>query len=601
MKIIFYNNKDETIVVNKKNITPLFEIDGTLREGCSIYNPVIQIKIYGKDLTNNGVVQSIELAKLIKSNYAYVEDFSRYYYIDDIIGEYSNVATLFLKCDVLMSFKDYFKELNVFASRNEYSYNKNVYDSDIVRNSKLKLDNKIPSLATVKIETYADLQNPFFDIETSGLARFVISGVSLFGYDASINTLSNQTKPIKPNFTVFPNEFIVCDESCVIDIYNWLLSTTFEPSKINNIFKSEPVNAVGNVMIFPFDITKDNNKLQDLRKTDTWSGKYVIRFLGNTFDLSPRNMEIDGKTVERTKVFAPLLFTRDYSNIVIKEFTININKEQDLPFLYFSDSCRAVLYLPFYGFVDIPNYLVVSNIYIAYFIDIYTGDFDIVLSSDYDFVGAFKVVSGNCCYQLPFTAINKNEIARNKLMAAIKGGKMLANLFTGGYEQKIQTGSITETTSKFRYGKKGNMTSFKKTTTEQPLSETTEFNHKSFINDASDLTMTYMGALIQHDFSHNSSSSLNYWFAGENPRMLISYPRYYIPNGYDRLVGRPTTYSGKLKGLFGYTEIVGVHIEGDMGSASQLEKEEIEQSLKTGVILPNPKFNSDGKLIYKTW
>lgn len=108
MNIVLYKNVSDSKVVSK-DITLINTLTGTLREQCSIVNPIIKIE----GLTS-------EQAKVC--NYAYIEDFGRYYYINDITYD-GNLFVLTLHCDVLMSFKTDFKKLDGVISRQENNYN----------------------------------------------------------------------------------------------------------------------------------------------------------------------------------------------------------------------------------------------------------------------------------------------------------------------------------------------------------------------------------------------------------------------------------------------------------------------------------------------
>lgn len=109
MTIKFYNNLSDKIVVDK-NITQLgSDVTGTLRENCSIIDPVIKVE---------GTVGS----NITTCNYAYITEFARYYYITNIVC----VGKLFevhMHVDVLMSFRGDIRTNNAVVSRQEKQYN----------------------------------------------------------------------------------------------------------------------------------------------------------------------------------------------------------------------------------------------------------------------------------------------------------------------------------------------------------------------------------------------------------------------------------------------------------------------------------------------
>lgn len=100
---LFQNNSDANVV--QKSITAKGTVTGTLREGCSIIDPVIKIEgISGSDLPY--------------LNYLEIVEFGRYYYIRDIVL----VGKLFeVHChiDVLNTYKDQIKPLRAVIARQE--------------------------------------------------------------------------------------------------------------------------------------------------------------------------------------------------------------------------------------------------------------------------------------------------------------------------------------------------------------------------------------------------------------------------------------------------------------------------------------------------
>lgn len=88
MIIKLYNNSSEKNVVNKVLSNEIM-LTGVLRFESDIHNPVI----------------TIDIADIIGYNYAYIPDFSRYYFIREVTSVRTGFWRLDLICDVLMSFK----------------------------------------------------------------------------------------------------------------------------------------------------------------------------------------------------------------------------------------------------------------------------------------------------------------------------------------------------------------------------------------------------------------------------------------------------------------------------------------------------------------
>ena len=124
MKIKLYYNSSENNVIGK-TLNDELELDGNLRDSSDITNPVIMIT--SSDRPN--------------ANYAYINEFNRFYFISEITAYRSNSFILKLKVDVLESYKEQIKNLKVVLSGTE-NVGKSMYlNSDIWRrNVKDKTD-----------------------------------------------------------------------------------------------------------------------------------------------------------------------------------------------------------------------------------------------------------------------------------------------------------------------------------------------------------------------------------------------------------------------------------------------------------------------------
>lgn len=95
-----------------KSITTVTTLTGDLRKDCDILNPVITIEIPA------GVSQSDILANC---NYAYIEDFGRYYFINGIKGVAPSVVELSMHVDVLQSWNSQINAQTCIIARQEKS------------------------------------------------------------------------------------------------------------------------------------------------------------------------------------------------------------------------------------------------------------------------------------------------------------------------------------------------------------------------------------------------------------------------------------------------------------------------------------------------
>lgn len=118
MTITFYRNRSDTNVVDK-DISEAFTSSfvGILREESSVLAPVITLQ---------ASPDSFAIC-----NYAYIAEFDRYYYIEDIAAIRNNVTQITMRVDVLMSYKTQIRASSALVKRNAYSYNLKLNDGSL--------------------------------------------------------------------------------------------------------------------------------------------------------------------------------------------------------------------------------------------------------------------------------------------------------------------------------------------------------------------------------------------------------------------------------------------------------------------------------------
>lgn len=116
MTIKIYKNLSENNVLDK-NITQLGnDLTGTLREACSIIDPVIKIE----DYTNFNIKNA---------NYLYITEFGRYYYINNIVTITDKIFELHCHVDVLKTYSSSIRGCNAVVARQEHQYNLYLQDA----------------------------------------------------------------------------------------------------------------------------------------------------------------------------------------------------------------------------------------------------------------------------------------------------------------------------------------------------------------------------------------------------------------------------------------------------------------------------------------
>lgn len=131
--IVLYSNLSADNVLNK-NIVEIKTLNGVLREGSSVVDPVIMLE---------------EQISLIapQCNYLYIQSFGRYYHIRDIVSQNMNLCSVHCHVDVLMSFKDNIKSQIAVVARQEGQYNMMLDDGFFMCYQNPKLQTKLFSVA----------------------------------------------------------------------------------------------------------------------------------------------------------------------------------------------------------------------------------------------------------------------------------------------------------------------------------------------------------------------------------------------------------------------------------------------------------------------
>lgn len=139
MTIKLYRNLSEEIAVTK-NITDEITYTGNLRSESSVIDPVIMI----------------EAVNLADYNYAWIEEFHRFYFIRDISSVRTGLWRLTMHVDVLSTYAGYIKDNNAIMSRNSNVWNLYYQDDQF------------------KILNYETIQTKAFSTSLSPSSEFVL-------------------------------------------------------------------------------------------------------------------------------------------------------------------------------------------------------------------------------------------------------------------------------------------------------------------------------------------------------------------------------------------------------------------------------------------
>lgn len=116
MTIQFYRNYSEKNHLDKDISIMGGALQGTLRDECSIINPVIKIENFiGFDITS--------------CNYAYITEFDRYYFVNNIKCV-NKLYEIEMHVDVLSTYKSVIRENQAVVSRQENNWNLYLQDGN---------------------------------------------------------------------------------------------------------------------------------------------------------------------------------------------------------------------------------------------------------------------------------------------------------------------------------------------------------------------------------------------------------------------------------------------------------------------------------------
>ena len=114
MTLTLYRNDSEKNAVTK-SLTELQTMTGTLKNGTSIIDPTILV-------SDNTTIDGL--------NYCKIDEFNRYYFINDIKSVNNNLWEIYCHVDVLQSFAAEIRAQSGIVARQEYYYNMYLNDGN---------------------------------------------------------------------------------------------------------------------------------------------------------------------------------------------------------------------------------------------------------------------------------------------------------------------------------------------------------------------------------------------------------------------------------------------------------------------------------------
>ena len=566
--VILFNNRSEDNRVNKSEyLENPDKYKGTFRNSVSIVSPTVVI----------------ETNKVIQSNYCYIPNFGRYYYIDDIISVRTNAWELSLRVDPLMSFKDKILELDCKINRQEFNYNPDLVDSEQLVEVEPIIEEIIGTVNGSGFEI-----NSLMDINKPAIENYNIV-VSTSSY--RLNNIFKEIPHIYSEATAPTSNYFILTplllNSFAFSLYN-------TPPSEDKAFV-EPSECLRSVRVYPFNILDYEGKL-------LFGNQQYVNVGNNALPLHkmipPPVGIIDSYST---------LVVNSVTTVVIRGGSITIPKMYN-NFLDYEPYTIIELYIPFIGWVKLPTNLVNGKkLYSKYIVDLETGTaineiridegkFTQTQGSGANLIPAkdenFLIMTTECDigYDIPIVRMNTTDQMKRERIANIKSAlrwvktatdiaSTVANVASGGITGKLQMakgltagnvgsrlkGYRAEQTASGASGAGGIISSIANTIGENKIDKINAMQYNATSGQAGDSVLA------------NCTVGLKLIARIYHPNPID------IPN-YNHLVGRPSDYSGQLKNLQGYTEVGACHMEG-FDTATPSEVSEIENQIKTGVIL----------------
>lgn len=545
MEINLYHYTCDRELVNKTDSLSLaMTLQGTLRQSTSIINPTIIIdihpqstqvdnsKVYVDDDARKKVVEKqdnqyvVIYDSIVSSNYVYIPDFKRYYYIADIVAINSYLFELSLNVDVLMSYKDEIRKQRVFIERNEKQFNQLLEDTRLEFQENEDVTEYVPDNVGTGITTFSD----------GNMESVSIVGVSRGNWwkdegGEKVDYIDTSYAESVGSSMIVGNQIPTYDEelSGVQSGKVPFLIKRIDLQKFMRAIDSTNASFIDSLTIYPFTIDYDS-------RAETIS-TIGLMYIGDKY-LTP---SIQGYPL-KSSIFKP---------ITIARFRFpNANTFTD-----YTGYTKYEIYIPYYSYVELDYNLLRGNlIEINYAID-YTELSAQVYVVDATHQRVLFTAPVQLGYKIPITADNKYQIGLERAINGINTAFSLVNGTIGGVGG-IASGNVVRGASSALGGVTGVATGVLKGKMLHPSANTSQ---------GSSLLSLYLPQKV-------------------HLRVTRKIPINYNTDDYKHRQGVPLHEYRTLSSVSGYTECGQLHLT-SLGTATSQEIELIENALTGGVIL----------------
>ena len=288
--ILVYNVTDENSKVFKSLLYG-YKHKGIFRDNVDLINPVFEME------SNN----------VLSFNYVYLNMFGRFYFVDSIECVRNGLYRIYCSVDVLMTYREQLKDLQVYVTRQENTYNEYLPDEKLP----VEIDNKVE-----KIYYLTHLFKDFDDIDEN-----------MYCFVLTLATSSNFNEyPKKPMTTLLGNITYIMTLAEIRKCINYIISATWKDD-VGLLF-DDISSSIISLKFYPFDI-KGNLGSQ----WDTLTGGTNSIYIGNTqhaiikvgetnlsYIKEPIKFELVPSFQFKDKKIRPMTYTPDFvgNNFIIE-------------------------------------------------------------------------------------------------------------------------------------------------------------------------------------------------------------------------------------------------------------------------------------------
>ena len=537
--IILYKCGAEMTRIDKASaLADALPLSGTLRESCSIVNPVVQVK---QDV---GVVGY---------NYAYIEEFNRYYFVTNVTSTYNGLWEIELHVDVLMSFKEGILNLNALVLRQENDYNLYLEDDDIPMEyapTRLLID---PIMSKEEVGIFNVVGN------TTDNYCCVMTVIS----QSPLDSTTGQDKGNYDGLLPLPSDsYSLQSKSTYMYVFNRRQLEAFMQDWVQRY--SDFASYVISYAIYPFDVRK---LAKCTKATEIRVGDYVARSIqGDFYTIDPHV----------------------YNSIKFVAFDINTENSEYIyhSFMDYTPYLKFQMFIPLYGFIELDpediyprGYVHKLNgniqIILEYVIDLLNGMCDIYIEKQLDpeYIGGgvpqlIKSVTCDIRTQLPVNTTTVADKERTNAYNRYVANTEIMTSATKGIAASLGAKSPAQGIGHLLGG------------AADAIKAQSMYQASKILNLARGVQSNARGdgfnifRMPYHPFMYvDRITSPVFGNFGE-----------IMMKDFARLHGFKLDEMRVLKNIHGFTMITDVHLENFIAVSE--EKEEISQLLLSGVILP---------------